>query len=87
MSAKSVSTSRKGKKRRSRLRRSHSRPGKKLPIPDSSRVETGFPIVVWVAVVGSRPRRKALMFRGSSLGAESVLMADPLQEYQYPRWA
>ena len=43
-------------------------PGKQLPIPDSSRVETGFPAVVRTRFEGSAKRRTAATFRAISLG-------------------
>ena len=66
-----MSTSRNGKKRRSRLRRSHSRPGKQLPTPDSSRVDTGLPATSRGACSGVRSSRNAATLRGISLTSES----------------
>ena len=62
----SMFTSRNGKKRRSRLRKSHSRPGKQLPIPDSSRVETGLPATIRGACLACVLRRNAATLRGTS---------------------
>src|SRR5580692_3442057 len=66
----SIFTSRNGKKRLSRLRRSHSRPGKQLPTPDSSRVETGLP----ATILGVLLRRNAAILRGISFTLGVLLM-------------
>ena len=72
-----ISTSRNGKKRRSRFRKSHSRPGKQLPTPDSSRVETGLPATIFEIPPGGPTRRNAAMLRATSFTLWVLLMPTP----------